>query len=832
MFVSQPLAIDQGRYAGDPAFSGGVEDGGLAFRSLGTFTFTSTTLQVALSNIADGNVIAGPVLIERVSDGVRRRVQSDRDPDSLALLPSSEYSDSPADWTDLVYPTGGGNNPLWESVVLRSAFRALFDDYQNGALSFPDLGDAPSPDPNSTPIAKNQLPSLATPFSVVMADGEAQVGIPAALRQGILDGLAKLVSLIDLGSNSSGSDLPLVGKATDEIASLGGMLREKLVTPVSDYFGSLPIPHLSGLLDTVRDLMPGRPAAGGGFEFGLDLRDSYNLAGEPLELIAKAGGPGLDFDGTVDVSASVGFVDAVDGNLPRFTFGVDLSPGGGLAMADRVYVEADRALLTIDIHATDVDLGGTVAFVDAGVVGGTLDLDLDLTLNFVDPDGSGRITLSELEGGLSDPGSLLDVSLVGSSVSTLPLSVPLLGITPGPDSTVTVVYADLNDPAGVTVDFPANAGMDQLLNFENLDFADIVALLRRLHEFLVDIEGFSFLDEALPLLNKSPGELLDFADRFLVVIQEFEANPASSLAEAEERLELALGLPVGSPLVSFAASGDDLLIDFSFDAGFSGMENLDLDLSSLLALVAGGAPGFSGLDNIVSASGNLAVDANVQFDFDLGIDLSDPASPTPFLRDTTGLTLDLFVDGAALDFRAAVGPVGLFVDNGTVRIDADGDRATSAPATLTLGILDDPVDGRYLLGELGTAILEAPVLIAGANATLPLFFPTEAVPLGGAAPDNQLVVDIPNLSDVFDGVAGSVSLSGPDLSAAALGNLSAFTQGGIAAILAGLQSLVAWAESLDGFGFLAEPLPLVNRPLGELLDFGGTVLEAIEGPIS
>jgi hypothetical protein len=52
--------------------------------------------------------------------------------------------------------TGGtGRYPLWESCVLRPAFRALFTDWENAANreqpNFPDLGDATSPDPANDP---------------------------------------------------------------------------------------------------------------------------------------------------------------------------------------------------------------------------------------------------------------------------------------------------------------------------------------------------------------------------------------------------------------------------------------------------------------------------------------------------------------------------------------------------------------------------------------------------------------------------------------------------------------------------------------------------------
>jgi hypothetical protein len=61
-------------------------------------------------------------------------------------------------WSGVAYATGRGNFPLWESSLLRPAFRKLFTDWENGRVSkwddpnnFPDLGDVPTVDPNAKP---------------------------------------------------------------------------------------------------------------------------------------------------------------------------------------------------------------------------------------------------------------------------------------------------------------------------------------------------------------------------------------------------------------------------------------------------------------------------------------------------------------------------------------------------------------------------------------------------------------------------------------------------------------------------------------------------------
>ena len=173
-----------------------MENGGLAFRLLGTYTFTGTLLHVELSNMADGNVIAGPILVERVSDGTKSRVQNNRDPQTLVpILPApgvpDPYADDGASWTDLAYPTGTGHDPLWESALLRPAFKELFTDWQNGALNFPDLGDPTVSDPNSTSIAKAELPSHATPFG--------RFAPPADIEYSILGGTNLTLRFVEDG---------------------------------------------------------------------------------------------------------------------------------------------------------------------------------------------------------------------------------------------------------------------------------------------------------------------------------------------------------------------------------------------------------------------------------------------------------------------------------------------------------------------------------------------------------------------------------------------------------------------------------------------------------
>ena len=62
---------------------------------------------------------------------------------------------------------GNGQFPIWESCLLRPAFRDFFQDWENGAENFPDLNDAPSAD-SSDP---NAPVSTLTPTGNIYSNG-------------------------------------------------------------------------------------------------------------------------------------------------------------------------------------------------------------------------------------------------------------------------------------------------------------------------------------------------------------------------------------------------------------------------------------------------------------------------------------------------------------------------------------------------------------------------------------------------------------------------------------------------------------------------------------
>src|SRR5262249_23555871 len=155
--------------------SSAITDGQTDFDPLETVTISSGVLRVELDNKAGDvasekpqHIIAGPVRIQSVSDAqVAQRVQILRNVETLAISPSG-YSEQGSNWQDLRFVAGGtGNFPVWESALLRPAFRALFKDWQNGVLQVPSLGDAPPRDLNQVLLlADFTSPDLTTPFNI------------------------------------------------------------------------------------------------------------------------------------------------------------------------------------------------------------------------------------------------------------------------------------------------------------------------------------------------------------------------------------------------------------------------------------------------------------------------------------------------------------------------------------------------------------------------------------------------------------------------------------------------------------------------------------------
>ena len=294
------------------------------------------------------------------------------------------------------------------------------------------------------------------------------------------------------------------------------------------------------------------------------------------------------------------------------------------------------------------------------------------SLNHIFEIYTAKVTIGQIGGTAGSKVDLSGINFTGSANATLPIVVSGIPITLPADAKVTIDWPDLSDPSTLDVQYP---NLDDILNFEGLNFDSILAALQGVLGYLSSLKGLGFLNNKLPIINASASDLLDFTKDFSDDLQKLRDNPVGTLQEVAGAIETQFGLSPGT--VALALDDTNLKITLNFGPDFNLTRSLNLDLASLL-----GSSGIGGVVNI-SGNANLAVAADTNLKLDLGIDLSDSSSPKPFLYGGAGgtnFTIDGAVDAAKtrlidasnLNFSVAIGPLSGDVVNGHVDISKTG----------------------------------------------------------------------------------------------------------------------------------------------------------------
>ena len=87
------------------------------------------------------------------------------------------------------------------------------------------------------------------------------------------------------------------------------------------------------------------------------------------------------------------------------------------------------------------------------------------------------------------------------------------------------------------------SGFDDLGDFDDIGFTNILEALRSLVDFLQKFEDFEFLNEPIPLVNVSINDMLSYADDFAAALEQVAANPAATVQFLERKLEDAFNIP-------------------------------------------------------------------------------------------------------------------------------------------------------------------------------------------------------------------------------------------------------------------------------------------------
>ena len=655
-----------------------------------------------------------------------------------------------------------------------------------------------------------------------------------------------------------------------------GILRSDITNPSQTPDGVIEGATLAGLTLADRFFIENAVARGSFSVTTPELPSDPDVDGDGIEATASFGFVGVELSGNGSLfgAAEIGLkapgdteaggritlkelLDAVSGADPDAgsVLATPLIVGGGdLDLSIAVQPFFDMGMGTSPSITIELDrLGNPFAAVfgsnpvDNGVIpGGTATFDITLASSDPDIDGetisvslaagvtAGNLTLADLAddletaietalGNASLPNDLFRVDASGNRLFITAINGGISRFEIENTTAVAESELGLYDAVGDNsprIDVETHGDLGSLVDFGNIGFAQILAALQQLAEFLNRFEQFGFLSEPIPLINVSINDVLSFADRFSQAVSDIEDNPAGTLQLLEGKLKEALGLEPSSTAIALTITDQNILkISLGFDAGFSTNLPINFDLGGDLPFDLAGA-------------GSLQADGTVDISLDLGLDLDDPLNPDSIvIFESSGIIGELNLGSSNLAFNAAVGPLGVYISGGMVNL---GGNLASAGGTAAQDLFqvrfefgDEGTPGEFLpIGQVISSLLDHldAEVGAGISVDLPVFFPTQSSHRGSL----EL-----SLGLSFDAATGDFELSGspipqafdPDGTPIAITELFVYNPAnaslldnillaidGIDMFLAGLQDL------LDGEVF-GVTVPLIGDSLSGAANF-------------
>ena len=393
--------------------------------------------------------------------------------------------------------------------------------------------------------------------------------------------------------------------------------------------------------------------------------------------------------------------------------GVDVAAGFDIVLAlggerFEIALEGLHAQAGLALAVSDLEVAAQMGFLGlkAGGVGTGTGVSLDADVRFAldrDPDaetaGDTRFTLSQL--GSTEALQAVRFDIDGTASARLK-GLSVVGgkgasFAIAPELELSVTVPDLTDLGSAVVVLPDVADVGALFDLSKLSFGDIVEGLRFALATVADVVGEQpFYNQALPILDRSLGELLDLGDAFLGRIEAAGGTPAAALDEVEKIIEGALG--IGPDFFDLTLGSTQLLIDIQLEAAYADDFALNLQLADLLAMAGAQVP--EALYELVDVGGEARIGLEIGAALDLRIGLGLPgtsAPPVQLMDEGTEVRLEARLVAEDIDLRLKAGPFDIGIDSGSVVFDADGQvaetagsseapaaAAVEAPASLTL----------------------------------------------------------------------------------------------------------------------------------------------------
>ncbi len=506
----------------------------------------------------------------------------------------------------------------------------------------------------------------------------------------------------------------------------------------------------------------------------------------------------------VNVS-TVSTAEVTIGSSFDLTFGIDLDAAAGPTESNHFFVEGVFVGGTVDVVANGVAIDGKYGLID-----------------IVSPYGTGNSSMTVDLAGLQARRTLdaalpeLTAEIGGDAEFDFYQFVPAGNtfVIAG-DKTANFTWSDLGDLDTRELDVP-----DEFACYQHLAYVDFVAALRTVADFFNDQASHATFTSGLPLIDKSLSEFATFAANFDAGVTELETLPERTIQKWEATVEDL----ISDALVIDNAKGE--WVDVSLDFSCAQLQ-IAVDLHDVL--VDRMDPLNLTVDGYSLIGGTLQTKVSVDGHLIVGIDITTPSTPRPYIEDSSEFTVNVWSFSDNLNGSVGYGPLSVSIQNGRAVLDADGIGNTTDPATYTFGLYNDPIDHRYYPVTDSLPPRYESDWTAGAQ--LPLFFPTPSDPMGGSHLDGDDPDPHPDNWVVFQLSSGETPGPSnfkeyPDV-ASELSNLELLDllQSGLTDALVGL------ADEVDS-ALEKVNLPLVGNKLKDGIDFTSQIIAYVDSKLS
>ncbi|MBN2328533.1 MAG: hypothetical protein JXR73_15420 [Candidatus Omnitrophica bacterium] len=277
--------------------------------------------------------------------------------------------------------------------------------------------------------------------------------------------------------------------------------------------------------------------------------------------------------------------------------------------------------------------------------------------------------------------------------------------------------------------------LGSLAQFNEIDFSNILLVLKQAADFLSQYADQEYLDTEIPVIGVSLNDLLGVADRFTQAVEDIEQNPALTIQFVEQKMRETFGLPEGSSAFTL----DIVEVDADLDSVLETLLRVDLHLplSFSKALPIGFDLDYEAFR--LEGEAGLGASGSLDVNLGLGVDLSDPQDVYLFHRNT-GISGELNAAADTLTFNAAIGPLGVFIDEGNAEFGIDFDFAHQDG-------YDASQNNSTISLEDVSSIFDQfdPALTGSINLILPLYAPTPSNYLGDIGYEATLSLGSPTL---------------------------------------------------------------------------------------